>query len=170
MPTEPKPPQEMTVGQLLAQVCRLAGHRLRVHMEKIGLHKGQGFALIHLWHHEGIPQRELSRAMHISPASVTNMLQRMERGGLIARERDREDQRVVRVFLTDRAKAMRKEARAVFHQMEAELSSIYSDEEKATLHRLLMKLHDRFAPDDPHHRHHHDAFFHEEENETGDPA
>ena len=161
---------EMTVGQLLAQVCRLAGHRLRVHMEKIGLHKGQGFALIHLWHHEGIPQRELSRAMHISPASVTNMLQRMERDGLIARERDREDQRVVRVFLTDKAKAMRKEARKVFHQMEAELSSIYTDEEKATLHRLLMKLHDRFAPDDPHHKHHHDAFFHEEKDETGDPS
>jgi len=158
---------EMTVGQLLAQVCRLASHRLRVHMEKIGLHKGQGFALIHLWHHEGIPQRELSRAMHISPASVTNMLQRMERGGLITRERDQEDQRVVRVFLTDKAKAMRKEARTVFHQMEAELSSIYTDEEKATLRQLLVKLHDRFAPDDPHH---HGAFFREEEDETGDPS
>jgi DNA-binding MarR family transcriptional regulator len=170
MPKEPKSPREMTVGQLLAQVCRLAGHRLRVHMEKIGLHKGQGFALIHLWHHEGIPQRELSRAMHISPASVTNMLQRMERDGLIARKRDQEDQRVVRVFLTDKAKAMRKEAQTVFHQMEAELSSIYTDKEKATLRRLLMKLHDRFAPDDPHHRHHHDAFFHEEEDETGDPS
>lgn len=170
MPRKRRDAHEMTVGQLLAQVCRLAGHRLRVHMEKIGLHKGQGFALIHLWHHEGIPQHELSRAMHISPASVTNMLQRMERDGLIARERDREDQRVVRVYLTDRAKDLRAEARTVFHQMEAELSSIYTDEEKATLHRLLMKLHDRFAPDDPHHRHHHDAFFHEEEDKTGDPS
>ena len=162
--------KELTVGQLLAQVCRMSGHRLRIHMEKIGLHRGQGFALVHLWHHDGIPQSELSRAMHISPASVTNMLQRMERDGLIARERDREDQRVVRVFLTDKAKAMRKDTRTVFHEMEAELSSIYSDKERATLHRLLMKLHDRFAPDDPHHRHHHDAFFHEEEDETGDPS
>ena len=167
---ETKPTKEMTVGQLLAQVCRMSGHRLRVHMTKIGLHKGQGFALIHLWHHEGIPQRELSQAMHISPASVTNMLQRMERDGLIVRERDREDQRVVRVFLTDKAKAMRKEARTAFHQMEEELSSIYTDEEKATLHRLLTKLHDRFAPDDPHHRYHHDAFFREERDEVGDPS
>ncbi len=164
---ETKPAKEMTVGQLLAQVCRMSGHRLRIHMEKIGLHKGQAFALIHLWHHDGIPQRELSRAMHISPASVTNMLQRMERDGLIARERDREDQRVVRVYLTDRAKELRAEARTVFRQMEEELSSIYSDDEKATLHRLLMKLHDRFAPDDPHHQHHHDAFFHEEDPDGG---
>jgi DNA-binding MarR family transcriptional regulator len=170
MPKMHVPAEELTVGQLLAQVCRMTGHHLRTHMEKLGLHKGQGFALVHLWHHDGIPQGELARAMHLSPASVTNMLQRMERDGWITRARDREDQRVVRVFLTDKARAMRAEARTVFHQMEAELSSIYSDEEKATLHRLLMKLHDRFAPDDPHHRHHHDAFFHEEEDETGDPS
>jgi DNA-binding MarR family transcriptional regulator len=154
---------EMTVGQLLAQVCRMTGHHLKTHMEKIGLHRGQGFALIQLWHHDGVPQHELSRAMHISPASVTNMLQRMERAGWIARERDREDQRVVRVYLTDKAKALREEARTAFCEMEEELSSIYSAEEKATLHRLLMKLHDRFAPDDPHHRDHHDAFFHDED-------
>jgi DNA-binding MarR family transcriptional regulator len=162
--------KELTVGQLLAQVCRMSGHRLRTHMERIGLHRGQGFALIHLWHHDGIPQHELAQAMHISPASVTNMLQRMERDGWIARERDREDQRVVRVHLTDRAKDLRAEAQTVFHEMEAELSSVYTDEEKATLRRLLMKLHDRFAPGDPHHRHHHDAFFREEEDETGDPS
>jgi len=157
----------MTVGQLLAQVCRMTGHHLKTHMEKIGLHRGQGFALIQLWHHDGVPQRELSQAMHISPASVTNMLQRMERDGWITRERDQEDQRLVRVYLTDKAKAMRKEARTVFCRMEEELSSIYSNEEKATLHRLLMRLHDRFAPDDPHHRHHHDAFFHEENPDGG---
>jgi DNA-binding MarR family transcriptional regulator len=160
-----EPAKELTVGQLLAQVCRMTGHHLRTHMEKIGLHRGQGFALIHLWHHDGIPQHELSCAMHISPASVTNMLQRMERDGWITRQRDREDQRVVRVFLTDKASAMRVEARTVFHQMEAELSSIYSDEEKTTLRQLLMKLHDRFAPHDPHH---HDTFFQEEADETGD--
>lgn len=155
----------MTVGQLLAQVCRMTGHRLRVYMEKIGLHKGQGFALMHLWHHDGIPQRELSRAMHISPASVTNMLQRMERDGLVARRRDREDQRVVRVFLTDKATTMRHEAQTVFRQMEEELGSIFTDEERQTLRRLLMKLHDRFACNGPHH---HDALFHEENDEPGD--
>jgi DNA-binding MarR family transcriptional regulator len=161
--------KELTVGQLLAQVCRMTGHHLRTHMEKIGLHRGQGLALIHLWHHDGISQHELSCAMHISPASVTNMLQRMERDGWIARARDREDQRVVRVFLTDKARALRVEARTAFHQMEEELSSIYSDEEKATLHRLLMKLHDRFAPHDPHQQHRHDAFVQEEADEAGDP-
>jgi len=114
-------------------------------MEKLGLHKGQGFVLIHLWHRDGAPQRELSRAMRISPASVTNMLQRMERDGWITRERDREDQRVVRVRLTAKAKDLHEQTQAAFHEMEEELASIYSEEERATLHRLLQKLYDHFA-------------------------
>jgi DNA-binding MarR family transcriptional regulator len=162
MTQECKRAEELTVGQLLAQVCRMTGHHLRTHMEKIGLHRGQGFALIHLWHVDGIPQHELARAMHLRPASVTNMLQRMERDGWISRSRDEEDQRLVRVFITAKAKAMRKEARAVFQAMEEELSAVYTEEERVTLRYLLLKLHDRFAQDSGEDPHHH-AFFDDNE-------
>jgi len=151
--------EELSVGQLLAQVCRMTGHHLRQHMEKLGLHRGQGFALIHLWHHDGIPQRDLAQAMHIRPASVTNMLQRMERDGWITRERDAEDQRLVRVFITAKAKGLRGEARQVFNTMEEELGAVYTREEQATLRRLLLKLHDRFAAEGGTDSHHHPPFF-----------
>ena len=155
MPREHETAEEMTVGQLLAQVCRMTGHHLRMHMERLGLHRGQGFALIQLWHHDGVPQGDLARGMHIRPASVTNMIQRMERDGWIRRERDADDQRVVRVYLTDKAKALRSEAQTVFREMEDDLISIYTAQELATLKRLLLKLHDRLAPEDElaHHGH-----------------
>jgi len=142
--------QQMTVGQLLAQVCRMSGHRLQGHMHKIGLHRGQGFALIHLWHGDGMPQRDLSRSMHISPASVTNMLQRMERDGWIERRRDELDQRIVRVYLTGKAKETRIQAKRVFQEMEDALNAIYTVEEQSTLKRLLTKLHTHFALEQPH--------------------
>ena len=162
-----KSAREMTVGQLLAQVCRITGHRVRGHMEKIGMHRGQGFALIHLWHKDGMPQRDLARSMHISPASVTNMLQRMERDGWIERRRDEADQRVVRVFAADKAMKMRVEATRVFREIEDELNSVYTPEEQATLKQLLMKLHDRFSADAPHDHHAHD-FLLEDEQESVD--
>jgi len=162
-----KPAQEMSVGQLLAQVCRMSGHRLQGHMHKIGLHRGQGFALIHLWHSDGMPQRELSRSMHISPASVTNMLQRMERDGWIERKRDETDQRVVRVYLTAKAKETRIQAKRVFQEMEDALNSIYTAEEQSTLKRLLTKLHDHFAPGDPHPHHVHRCL-QEDDEESAD--
>lgn len=149
----------LTVAQLLAQVCRMSGHRLRGHMEKIGLHRGQGFALIHLWHKEGMPQRDLARCMHISPASVTTMLQRMERDGWIERKRDEADQRVVRVFATSKATSMRKAALRVFQEMEDDLNAVYTPQEQDTLKHLLMKLHDRFNTKAPHDHSAHDFLF-----------
>lgn len=156
MKKEGKPLQEMKVGQLLSQVCRMTGHHLRGHMERIGLHRGQGFAMLHIWHKNGMPQRDLARCMHISPASVTNMLQRMERDGWIERKRDESDQRLVRVFASDKAMEMRVEATKVFREIEDELNSVYTPEEQATLRQLLMKLHDRFAAHAPHDHHAHD--------------
>ena len=148
--TKPSSAHEMTIGQLLSQVCRMTGHRIRGHMEKIGLHRGQGFALIHLWNEEGVTQRDLSRGMHISPASITTMLQRMERDGWIERRRDEADQRVVRVFATTKAKGLRREAKRVFQEIEDELHAIYTQEECSMLRQLLAKLYEHYAPGDAH--------------------
>jgi len=151
---EPKhDPRKLTLGQLLSQVCRLTGDRLRVKMEEIGLHKGQGFILFHLWHHDGIPQNVIAHALHVSPATVTSMLQRMERDGWITRERDSEDQRIVRVYLTKKAKAMREEAREAFRDLEKEVTSVLTKDERKTLQKLLEKLHEHLAPEGDPHRH-----------------
>jgi DNA-binding MarR family transcriptional regulator len=150
MNEKPRPAEEMTVSQLLTQVSRMSGHRVRVHMEEIGLHRGQGFALIHLWHNDGMSQGDLARSMHISPASVTNMLQRMERDGWIERRRDEADQRVVRVYLTAKANDTRIQAKRVFRELEDALNSVYTAEEQSTLKQLLTRLHEHLAPGDPH--------------------
>lgn len=143
-------PEEMPIGQLLSQVCRLTGDRLRVKVEKIGVHRGQGFVLMHLCHHDGIPQRQIAEAVHVSPATMTKMLQRMERDDWITRKRDPGDQRMVRVYLTEKAKTFRKEAQETFREMEEEIAAVYTEEEQAMFHRLLTKLYDRFAPSDTH--------------------
>ena len=146
-------PRKLTLGQLLSQVCRLTGDRLRVKMEEIGLHKGQGFILFHLWHHDGIPQNVIAHALHVSPATMTNTLQRMERDGWITRERDSEDQRIVRVHITEKAKAMREEAREAFRDLEKEVTSVLTKDERKTLQGLLEKLHEHLAPEGHPHRH-----------------
>jgi DNA-binding MarR family transcriptional regulator len=153
-------PEQMRIGQLLLQVCRLTGDRLRVKMEKIGVHRAQGLVLLQLCHRDGISQRRIIQARHarhVSPATMTNMLQRMERDGWVTRARDSDDQRMVRVYLTEKAKSFRKEAQQTFREMEEELASVYTDEEKEVFCRLLMKLHDRFAPLES--RHHHGPLF-----------
>ena len=67
MTVSPEQPQDPTLGQLLAQVCRLAGKRRRLRLEKIGLHHAQGMVLFHLWHEDGLSQRDLAAALQITP-------------------------------------------------------------------------------------------------------
>ena len=139
-------PRTMTLGQLMGQVCRLSGDRMRVVMERIGLHRGQGLVLLHLWHRDGMAQQEIARAKHVSPASVTNMLKRMERDGWIERRRDPQDERVMRVYLTEKAQAVREEAHASFHQIDDEIAGALTEDERTEFRRLLLKVFGQLAP------------------------
>ena len=148
MPWTTDNPDTMPLAQLFANACRLATWRLRVHIEKIGIHSGQGRVLAHLHGHDNVPQWKIARAMNASPAAVTSILQRMERDRWIVRTRDPFDQRIVRIQLSEKAKKFEEEIKKTFAEIEEEISSIYTQEERAELRRLLLKLNERFSKDD----------------------
>ena len=66
-----------------------------------GLFMGQPPILMLLIKKDGRTQRELSDFLGIRPASMTDVLQRMEKNGLIERKRDERDHRTMRVFITE---------------------------------------------------------------------
>jgi DNA-binding MarR family transcriptional regulator len=133
--------QKLTLGHLLGKVCRLVGGRMRMRLEGIGLHHAQGMILFHLWHKDGMAQNVLAQALHITPPTATNTLQRMERDGWIERRRDATDQRIVRVYLTEKARALRAEARTTFRELDRELTSVLTDNERGILMTSLLKVH-----------------------------
>jgi DNA-binding MarR family transcriptional regulator len=53
---------------------------------------------------------ELARAAHLSQATLTGILDRLERRGLIVRQRDVQDRRIVSVSVTDMGHAMLRKA------------------------------------------------------------
>jgi len=144
MDSHPRKPEEMTLGQLLAEVARLTGDRLRIQMKRIGLHRAQAFALFCLWHRDGLAQNEMARRIHVTPAAVTTMLQRMERDGWVERRTDPDDQRISRVYMTEKARALRRQATSIFVELDAEVAEALSPDEQSTLRELLMKVHAEF--------------------------
>jgi DNA-binding MarR family transcriptional regulator len=50
---------------------------------------------------------ELARAANLEPSTMTGLLDRMEREGFVRREPDPDDRRVMKIFLTDEANAVR---------------------------------------------------------------
>ena len=138
-------PQKMALGHLLANVSRLVGGRMRMRLQEFGLYHAQGMILFHLWREDGMAQNVLAQALHITPPTATNTLQRMERDGWIQRRRDASDQRFVRVYLTERARALREEARTSFQELDRELTAVLSENERLILTAALLKVHQHLA-------------------------
>lgn len=138
-------PGNPSLGQLLAQVSRLVWRRRRMKLESIGLHHAQGMILSILWHDNGMSQRALAQALQITPPTASNTLQRMERDGWIERRRDEADQRIVRVYLTDKARSLHEEVRASFREFDHEMGSALTETEQQTLRQSLLKVHHYLA-------------------------
>ena len=127
---------------LLAQVCH--HHYVRSHelLEKTGLYRGQPPLLSALWKQEGQTHSELAAKLHVTPATITRMLQRMEKSGFIRREQDASDQRVSRVYLTPAGRAVREELAAIHKRIEDETFSGMMSEEREQLRGYLVRMRD----------------------------
>ena len=58
---------------------------------------------------DGIAQRDLADVLHISRPRVTRLVQVLEQAGAVHRVRDAQDQRIIRVFLTDFGRSLERE-------------------------------------------------------------
>jgi len=134
-------PQKMTLGHLLANVSRLVGGRTRIRLQEFGLYHAQGMILFHLWREDGVAQNVLAQALNITPPTATNTLQRMERNGWVRRRRDKTDQRIVRVYLTEKSGALHEEVRNTFRELDRELTAVLSENERNILVASLLKVH-----------------------------
>jgi DNA-binding MarR family transcriptional regulator len=126
----------------IIQVCRAHRYLLRRALGKTGLHRGQPPVLFALHQNDGLTHSELAQKLEVSPATITNMIRRMEDSGFVVRCRDGTDQRISRVYLTEAGKNIFSELEAVMNDIEAKLISGVGQEEQDTLRRLLDKIHD----------------------------
>ena len=134
-----------SIDHLLVQVCRL--HRARAHalLEEIGLYRGQPPMLSGLWDEEGRTHSELAELLHVRPATITKMIQRMERAGFVRRRPDPDDERVSRVYLTEAGRSVREDVHEIWRMLEEETSVGFNTEESLVLRRFLMRIRDNLA-------------------------
>jgi DNA-binding MarR family transcriptional regulator len=129
-----------STDHLLAHVCHFHFDRARSHLHALGLYRGQPQMLKALWKKEGQTQGELAECLHVQPATITRMLQRMERAGFVERQPDPEDQRISRVSLTPAGRAIQSDVQQVWRTLEQETFAGFTAEEKAQLHRFLLQM------------------------------
>jgi len=77
-----------------------------------GITQGIAYVLI-LINEEGVPATKIAPLMGMGTSSLTRLLKKMEVDGLIYRQADEVDKRVVRIFLTEKGNQLREKAKAV---------------------------------------------------------
>ncbi|MBR2991292.1 MAG: MarR family transcriptional regulator [Solobacterium sp.] len=73
-------------------------------LKPFGLTYTQYLVLIVLWETDGLTIGELCRKLYLDSGTITPMIKKMEKEGLVERHRCEQDERSVRVSLTDKGK------------------------------------------------------------------
>ncbi|MNN59641.1 MarR family protein [compost metagenome] len=80
--------------------------------------------------------------MGITPATLNVMIARMEKTGLLERRADEADQRISRVYLTERGRLAHQEVRNMIDLMEKTSFQNFTPEEKMIFRRLLLQMYE----------------------------
>ena len=110
-----------TNGGFLVTKIKQLGDRIfeRILAEKnIDAFNGaQGRILYVLWQEDGVTIKIISEKSGLAITSLTTMLERMEKNGLISRKTDEADKRKTLLFLTDKAKELKEAYDSVSNEM-----------------------------------------------------
>ena len=107
-------------------------------LDEIGLTYPQYLAMLALWEEDGVTVSALGGRLYLDSGTLTPLLKRLEKAGLIARERNAEDERQVLVRLTQAGRALKRQAAAIPRKLAA--SSGVPVAELIALRKKLQKL------------------------------
>ena len=123
----------------LYAASRAMQQRYRPLLDALGLTYPQYLVMLVLWEGDGLSVNALGARLHLDSGTLTPMLKRMEKQGLVARNRSEEDGRVVHVHLTEEGDALSAQAESVPLQLLSCLGPA-SPEQVASLKQTLDDL------------------------------
>ena len=110
-------------------------------MRRHGLHLGQNLLLAVLWERDGQTPGEIASAVNVTTPTVVKMATRMATAGLLTRRRDDQDNRLVRLWLTGKGRALKGPIEAERRKMERKVLADLSLTEREVLISGLQKIH-----------------------------
>src|SRR5579862_8304883 len=109
-------------------------------LEPMGLTHPQYLVMLALWGRSPLAVKELIEMLQLDGPTLSPLLKRLEAAGLVTRTRDPNDERQLRVDLTEKGRALRQQALNVPPTVVAKLGMSLGDLEE--LHRGLTTLND----------------------------
>jgi len=129
-----------SVGYLLARAKSMLSQGVEQEVSSLDMTQAQASCLMMLAEGEATTVTDLARNLNTDAGSVTRLLSRMEKRGLIERTRRDDDRRVVDLSLTPEGETMVEKLPVVFCNVLRRHFEGFSNEEIETLRSLLLQL------------------------------
>ncbi|HEY9493255.1 MAG TPA: MarR family transcriptional regulator [Intrasporangium sp.] len=107
-------------------------------LEPLGLTHPQYLVMLTLWERDSLTVKQIGQLLSLDPATLSPLLKRLERAGLIRRERHPADERALAVTLTDEGRELRERALQVPPQIVERLGMDIDD--LTSLHAALTRV------------------------------
>lgn len=118
----------------------LSNKRLQDELEKLDLTPPQFYVLATIGYAGRLPFSEIGEKMMVTVSNLTGIVDRLEEKGVVARNRDAHDRRIVRVRLTEKGSKLYKNTIPLFEKSIAQFFSPLDKSQQKELSSLLRKL------------------------------
>lgn len=128
------------LGGWIGRVYRRRFQLSEILLEQIGVGPGQVHILSQLNYHGELTQRELAEHTHVTAATISGTLKRMEKAGIVYRTDDNRDARVSIVRLTEKGKVVAEQARQQYVAADKDMLKGFTESECDMLVSCLERM------------------------------
>ena len=118
----------------------ISNKKLQDALEKLDLTPPQFYVLATIGYAGGLPFGEIGEKMMVTVSNLTGIVDRLEEKGVVGRERDVRDRRIVRVRMTEKGAKLYKNTIPLFEKCIAQFFAPLDKSQQKELSSLLRKL------------------------------
>lgn len=134
--------EELIVSNLMRSIMNKSRESMELRIKDLDISQQQGRMIAYIAQNEdnGLIQKDLAQVFQRRDASITSMLQGLEKKGYIERRIPKNNERQKNIYVLPKGKALIDQTNEAFYAAEKELVQALNAEEVEELTRLLRKI------------------------------
>lgn len=131
---------ENSLSTILGKASRLLSNKISKNMAEYHVTSEQWAILASLWRHDGQSQQTLADAANKNKASITHLIDNLEKRKLVVRQADENDRRNKIIFLTEEGRGLQEELARIVKKTTKEVTQEIDKKELKSAKKVMKKM------------------------------